>query len=52
MRLMQVMGRSGTWTLEALTESSGLSAQQVCVALTLLELGGRVRRHAFAFNPA
>jgi hypothetical protein len=51
MRLMRVMGRSGGWTLEALTESSGLSVQEACVALTLLELGGRVRRRAFAFDP-
>jgi hypothetical protein len=51
MLLMQVMGRSVGWTLEALTESSGLSVQEACVALTLLELGGRVRRRAFAFDP-
>ena len=51
LRLMQVMGRSGGWTLDALTESSGLSAQEVSVALTFLELGGHVRRRAFAFDP-
>jgi hypothetical protein len=50
-RLMQVMGRSGGWTLDALIESSGLSAQEACLGLTLLELGGRVRRRAFAFDP-
>ena len=37
--------------MEALTESSGLSVQEVCVGVTLLELGGRVRRRAFAFDP-
>jgi hypothetical protein len=50
-RLMQVMGRSGGWTLDALAEATGLSAQEVCVALTLLELGGHVRQRAFAFDP-
>jgi hypothetical protein len=39
------------WTPDALSEVSGLSAQEVCVALTLLELGGRVRQRAFAFDP-
>ena len=50
-RLIHVMGRGRGWTLDALTEASGLSAQEVSVALTLLELGGRVRRRAFAFDP-
>jgi predicted Rossmann fold nucleotide-binding protein DprA/Smf involved in DNA uptake len=45
------MGRSGGWTIDALTESSGLSVPQVCRALTLLEVAGRVRRRAFAFDP-
>jgi hypothetical protein len=49
--LIHVMGDCRGWTLDALTEASGLSAQEVCVALTLLELGGRVRRRAFAFDP-
>jgi len=51
MRLMEVMGRGRGWTLDALTEASGLSVQEVSVALTLLEVGGRVRRRAFAFEP-
>jgi hypothetical protein len=50
-RLIHVMGHGRGWTLDALTEASGLSAQEVNVALTLLELGGRVRRRAFAFDP-
>jgi len=50
-RLLRIMGRSKGWTLDALTEASGLSVQEVCVALTLLELGGRVRQRAFAFDP-
>jgi predicted Rossmann fold nucleotide-binding protein DprA/Smf involved in DNA uptake len=50
-RLIHLMGRSGGWSLDALTEASGLSVQEVSVALTLLELGGRVRRRAFAFDP-
>jgi hypothetical protein len=50
-RLLRVMGRSGGWTLDALTESSGMSVRQVSSAVTLLELGGRVRRRAFAFDP-
>jgi hypothetical protein len=51
LRLMRVMGRSGGWTIDALTESSGLSVPEVCGALSLLELGRRVRRRAFAFDP-
>ncbi len=50
-RVLEVMGRAGGWTLDALTEASGLSAQEVCVAMTLLELGGHVGRHAFSFDP-
>jgi hypothetical protein len=50
-RLIHVMGRGRGWTVDALTEASGLSAREVNVALTLLELGGCVRRCAFAFDP-
>jgi hypothetical protein len=50
-RLIHLMGHCGGWTLDALTEASGLSVQEVSIALTLLELGGRVQRRAFAFHP-
>jgi predicted Rossmann fold nucleotide-binding protein DprA/Smf involved in DNA uptake len=50
-RLLAVMGRRGGWSIDALAEASGLVAREVTVALTLLELGGRVQRRAFAFDP-
>ncbi len=49
--LLQVIGRRGGWSLDALIERTGLSASAVSVALTLLEVGGRVRYHDFLFDP-
>jgi hypothetical protein len=37
--------------MDALIEKNGLSAREVAVALTLLELGGRVRYRDFVFDP-
>jgi hypothetical protein len=50
-RLIRVMGRCRGWTSDALVEASGLSVREVAVALTLLELDGRVTRRALAFDP-
>jgi len=45
------MGRRGGWSDDALIEASGLSASQVAVNLTLLEVAGRVRRRDFYLEP-
>jgi hypothetical protein len=50
-RLLQIMGRRGGWSADALIDASGLSASQVAVALTLLELAGRVRWRDFTLEP-
>lgn len=50
-RLLQIMGRRGGWSADALIEASGLSASQVAVALTLLELAGCARWRDFALEP-
>ena len=50
-RLLQIMGRRGGWSDDALIEASGLSASQVAVNLTLLEVAGRVRRRDFYLEP-
>jgi hypothetical protein len=45
------MRRRGGWSAEALIEASGLSASQVAVSLTLLELAGRVRWRDLMLEP-
>jgi len=50
-RLLQIMGRRGGWSPDALIEASGLSASQVAVALTLLELARLIRRRDFLLEP-
>jgi DprA/Smf-like nucleotide binding protein involved in DNA uptake len=50
-RVLCVMGRRGGWTPDALVDASGLAASEVNVALTLLELTGRVRCRACGFDP-
>jgi hypothetical protein len=50
-RLLQVMGGRGRWIPDTLIEASGLSASEVNSALTLLQLSGRIRRRADAFEP-
>jgi hypothetical protein len=49
--LLEVMADRGGWSQDALTEATGLSVREIQVALFQLELGGRVRRTAFAFDP-
>jgi hypothetical protein len=50
-RVLHVIGRRGGWSLDALVEGSGLPASAVASALTLLELGGRVRYRDFVYDP-
>jgi hypothetical protein len=50
-RVLRAMGRGGRWSADSLIEASGLSAREVNVALTYLQLGGRIRRRADAFEP-
>jgi DprA winged helix domain len=50
-RLLRAMGGSGRWIPDTLIEASGLSASEVNSALTLLQLSGRIRRRADAFEP-
>jgi DprA winged helix domain len=50
-RLLQIMGRRGGWTMDALGEASGLAASEVSVGLLMLELGRRVQKRDFAFDP-
>jgi predicted Rossmann fold nucleotide-binding protein DprA/Smf involved in DNA uptake len=50
-RLLQAMGGSGRWIPDTLIEASGLSASEVNSALTFLQLSGRIRRRADAFEP-
>ena len=50
-RLLRVMGGSGRWIPDTLIEASGLSASEVNSALTFLQLSGRIRRRAGAFEP-
>jgi hypothetical protein len=50
--LLAVMRRrDGGWGPDELVEASGLLAQQVNAALTLLELDGRVRWRTSGFEP-
>ncbi len=44
------MGGRRRWTLDALTEASGLLAKDVSVAMLLLELEGRVRSSGSAYE--
>jgi hypothetical protein len=50
-RLLRAMGGSGRWIADTLIEASGLSASEVNSALTYLQLSGRIRRRADAFEP-
>jgi hypothetical protein len=50
-RLLEVIGRRGGWTTDALIESSGFPAREVAAMLTWLELDGKVRNRAGAFEP-
>ena len=50
-RLLRAMGGGGRWIPDTLIEASGLSASEVNSALTLLQLSGRIRRRADAFEP-
>jgi hypothetical protein len=50
-RVLRTMAHARRWSTEKLIEASGLSAREVQTALTFLELGGRVRRRADAFEP-
>jgi len=50
-RLLQAMGGRGRWNADRLIEASGLSAREVNVALTYLQLGGRIRRRDDVFEP-
>jgi len=49
-RLLRAMGDGGRWDADRLIEASGLSAREVNTALTLLQLGGRIRRREDAFE--
>jgi len=51
-RLLQIMGRRGGWSDDALIEASGLPPTQFALAVTLLELAGSVRRRDFKLEPA
>jgi predicted Rossmann fold nucleotide-binding protein DprA/Smf involved in DNA uptake len=51
LRLLELMGRRGGWTMDALIESSGLLAREVAATLTWLELDGKVRSRSGAFEP-
>jgi hypothetical protein len=50
-RLLELMGRRGGWTMDALIESSGFLAREVAAMLTWLELDGKVRSRSGAFEP-
>lgn len=50
-RVLELIGRRGAWSLDALVEGSGLSVNAVAGALTLLELAGRVRCRDFVYDP-
>jgi len=50
-RLLQAMGGRGRWSADSLIEASGLSAREVNVALTYLQLGGRILRRNDVFEP-
>jgi predicted Rossmann fold nucleotide-binding protein DprA/Smf involved in DNA uptake len=50
-RLLQAMGGVGRWNADRLIEASGLSAREVNVALTYLQLGGRIRKRDGVFEP-
>jgi hypothetical protein len=51
LRLLQIMGRRGNWSCDALVERSALPFPELQHALLLLELEGRVRRRGCEFDP-
>ncbi len=50
-QLLEVMGRRGGWTMDALIESSGLLAREVAAMLTWLELDGKGQSRSGTFEP-
>jgi hypothetical protein len=51
LRLLQIMGRRGSWTSDLLFERSALPFPELQHALLLLELDGRVRRRGCKIDP-
>jgi hypothetical protein len=51
LRLLQIMGRRGSWTSDLLFERSALPFPEIQHALLLLELEGRVRRRGCEIDP-
>jgi hypothetical protein len=51
LRLLQIMGRRGSWTSDLLFERSGLPFPELQHAILLLELEGRVRRRGCEIDP-
>jgi hypothetical protein len=51
LRLLQIMGRRGSWTSDLLFERSALPFPELQHAILLLELEGRVRRRGCEIDP-
>jgi hypothetical protein len=51
LRLLQIMGRRGSWTSDLLFERSALPFPEFQHAILLLELEGRVRRRGCEIDP-
>jgi hypothetical protein len=51
LRLLQIMGRRGSWTSDLLFEKSALPFPELQHAILLLELEGRVRRRGCEIDP-
>jgi hypothetical protein len=49
--LLEVMGKRGGWSVDALVEASGLETAMVQMALVELELGGCVQSDSFGYGP-
>jgi hypothetical protein len=51
LRLLQIMGRRGSWTSDLLFERSAFPFPELQHAILLLELEGRVRRRGCEIDP-
>jgi hypothetical protein len=51
LRLLQIMGRRGSWTSDLLFERSASPFPELHHAILLLELEGRVRRRGCEIDP-